>query len=193
MKKKKIVLILAGCLLIAGVSFGATYSYMKASDEVVNNFEIGRNEIEVTEEYEPPEKLTPGVAFTKKPCVKNTGNIACWVRMRADFSDSEMEKFCNFTINKTVDSNGGSWTEKQPDGYYYYTQKLAPNATTSSLFAETEYTNSSGETGNMQIKETLAGGEKVDESKLVNFDILIYAESCGAKEGETYEKAWGLS
>lgn len=177
MKKKKIVLILAGCLLIAGVSFGATYSYMKASDEVVNEFTIGRNEIEVTEEYEPPKELKPGVAFTKKPSVKNTGNIACWVRMRADFSDSEMEKLCSFTV-------GNNWTAKQPDGYYYYTQKLEPNATTSSLFA--------GDENNIQIKKEL-GGVAIDESKLVNFDILIYAESCGAEKGETYEKAWGLS
>lgn len=179
MKKKKIVLILAGCLLIAGVSFGATYSYMKASDEVVNNFEIGRNEIEVTEEYEPPKELKPGVSFTKKPSVKNTGNISCWVRMRADFSDSEMEKLCNFTINKTPDSNGGSWTEKQDDGYYYYTQKLNPNDKTSSLFA--------GNENNIKIDENIT------EDKLVNFDILIYAESCGAEKGTTYQEAWGLS
>ncbi len=176
MKKKKIVLILAGCLLIAGVSFGVTYSYMKASNEKVNEFTIGRNEIEVTEEYEPPKELKPGVAFTKKPCVKNTGNIACWVRMRADFSDSEMEKLCTFTI----DSN---WI-KNSDGYYYYTQKLEPDATTPSLFEGVE--------NNIQIKETL-DGVAVDESKFVNFDILIYAESCGAEKGTTYQEAWGLS
>lgn len=173
MKKKKIALILAGCLLIAGASFGASYSYMQASDEAVNEFTIGRNEIEVTEEYEPPKKLEPGVTFTKKPTVTNTGNIACWVRMRADFSDSEMEKLCEFDI-------GSNWTAKQSDGYYYYTEKLEPGATTTSLFA--------GEKDNIQIKS-----DDVTEDKLVNFDILIYAESCGAEKGDTYEKAWGLS
>lgn len=172
MKKKKIVLILAGCLLIAGVSFGATYSYMKASDEKINEFTIGRNEIEVTEEYEPPKELKPGVAFTKKPSVKNTGNISCWVRMRADFSDSEMEKLCTFTI-------GSNWTAKQPDGYYYYTQKLETNATTTSLFA--------GNENNIKISDT------AEADDFVNFDILIYAESCGAEKGTTYQEAWGLT
>lgn len=171
MKKKKIALILAGCLLIAGASFGASYSYMQASDEAVNEFTIGRNEIEVTEEYEPPKELKPGVAFTKKPTVTNTGNIACWVRMRADFSDSEMEKLCEFTIDS-------DWIEKS-DGYYYYTRKLEPGKSTSSLFAGTE--------NNIKISDG------VTEEKFVNFDILIYAESCGAEKGDTYEKAWGLS
>ena len=82
-----------------------------------------------------------------------------------------MEKLCSFTV-------GNNWTAN------YYTQKLEPNATTSSLFA--------GDENNIQIKKEL-GGVAIDESKLVNFDILIYAESCGAEKGETYEKAWGLS
>lgn len=180
MKKKRIALILACCLLIAVASYGLTYSYLKANDEKVNEFTIGRNEIEVTEEYEPPEELKPGAVFTKKPTVTNTGNIACWVRMRADFSDSEMEKLCEFTINES-----GGWTKKQPDGYYYYTEKLEPNDTTSSLFS------GEGE-GNIQIKKELDGAS-VDESELVNFDILIYAESCGAEKGSTYQEAWGLT
>ena len=59
MKKRKAAFIITGCLLIAGISYGVTYSYLTANDSTVNEFQIGRNEIEVTEEFEPPKELEP--------------------------------------------------------------------------------------------------------------------------------------
>ena len=178
MKKRKAAFIITGCLLIAGISYGVTYSYLTANDSTVNEFQIGRNEIEVTEEFEPPKGLEPGVSFTKKPYVTNTGNIACWVRMRADFSDSKMEDLCEYTINTPTLAGVAGWTEKQADGYYYYTEKLKPGDTTVSLFT--------GESDNIEISS------EAIPTDLVNFDIIIYAESCGAEKGDTYQKAWGI-
>ena len=80
MSKKKIFLTVIACLLVVSASFGMTYAYLIANDSVSNEFTIGENKIEIEEEYDPPEKLTPGIEINKKPSVKNTGNLYCYVR-----------------------------------------------------------------------------------------------------------------
>lgn len=153
MHKKKIFLITIVSFLILACSFGTTYAYLHVKQQAVNKFTVGENVIELHEDYKPPEKLEPGIDFKKEPYVENTGNVPCFVRMRADFSDSKAEKFCE-ALN--IDTN---W-KKNTDGYYYYKHLLEPNMRTESLFTT------------VKIKDTSSISDMID------FDILIYAESC---------------
>lgn len=155
MSKKRIFLIVIACFLVLGMSFGVTYAYLIAKDKAVNQFTIGENIIEIFENYEPPEKLEPGVEFQKEPYVKNTGNLPCFVRMRADFSNSKAEEFC-----ESLNIDTENWEYNSNDGYYYYKNLLNPNDVTEPLFTK------------VKIKST------INDSDIVDFDILIYAESC---------------
>ncbi len=170
MSKKSILLVLLACFLILGASFGITYSYLISEDTESNAFTAGETVIEVHEEYEPPPKLEPDTTITKKPKVKNTGNLPCFVRMRADFSDSKAEAFCEpLAIN-------ADW-EYKDDGYYYYIKPLMPGAETSYLFEK------------IVIKST---DEGVSENDMIDFDVLVYAEARqqGEYSDDEYMKAW---
>lgn len=192
-KKAKTALIATGCLLIAGASFGVTYSYLRSGDEVVNEFTVGKNDIEVEEEFVRPEELKPGAEFTKNAQIKNTGDVPCYVRARADFTDSKMEALCQVEVNTDY------WTVKQDDGYYYYKEKLpAPSVGESgeTVYHATEYL--FGNNGVIQIATAVTDGDPdtteptVTQGDMVDFDIIIYAESVGAEDFDEYWRAWGL-
>ncbi|MGN0536421.1 MAG: hypothetical protein ACI4M3_00395, partial [Acutalibacteraceae bacterium] len=116
MKNKiKIIIVLILCAALCTVSFTVTYSYLTSQDSSVNTFIVGENTVEITEEYEPPKKLSPGIEFKKSPSVKNTGNLPCFVRVRADFSDSRAEEFC-----EPLDIDTQNWEYNESSGYYLY-------------------------------------------------------------------------
>lgn len=158
--KKRIIIVALSCILVCASCFGITYAYLIANDNATNTFTIGETEIEVTEEYEPPEKLEPGIEFTKKPHVTNTGNLPCYVRMRADFSTSVAADFC-----EPLDIDTENWKYNDTDGYYYYTKLLNPGEETPNLFTT------------VTLKTTKSDGADYTEADLVEFDILVYAEA----------------
>lgn len=181
MRKKKIFLIIIASFAILVCSFGATYAYLHVKKQTVNEFTVGENIIELHEDYKPPEKLEPGISFTKKPYVENTGNVPCFVRMRADFSNSKAEEFCDIDFNTT------DWEKNDTDGYYYYKHLLNPKEKTESLFKT------------VKIKKVKDDGSDYTANDMVDFDILIYAESCQHKEHDgdcssnEYKTVWGKS
>lgn len=157
MSKKGIFLVIAACFIVLGASFGITYAYLIANDSKVNEFVVGENTIEVVEKFEPPEELNPGTSFVKEPRVENTGNLPCFVRMRADFSDSAAADFC-----RPLEIDEEKW-DLRSDGYYYYKELLEPGTATDPLFKT------------VTVKSEAEG---VSEGDMIDFDILIYAESC---------------
>lgn len=175
MKKKKIVIITAlVCCMICASCFGVTYAYLIAKDEANNTFTVGETEIEINEVYEPPQELKPGVQFTKEPTIKNTGNLPCFVRMRADFSSNAAKEFCEpLNIDTT------HWEYSEADGYYYYKTLLSPGASTEPLFT------------------TVTIKSDADPSAVENFDILIYGEAVqhtdhdGDCASDEYKTEWG--
>lgn len=169
MSKKRILLIVIACFLMLGASFGITYAYLISDDTEINAFTVGETVIEVEEDYDPPEKLEPGISINKKPWVENTGNLPCFVRMRADFSDSKAEAFC-----EPLDINTEDWEYNSSDGYYYYNKLLKPGEKTSHLFTQ------------IVIK---ADSELQD---MIDFDVPVYAEARqqGEYSADEYMKAW---
>lgn len=172
-KKKNLLIIMTLCGFVFLCSLGITYSILTVkSDKIVNTFIVGENVIEISETFEPPVVLIPGVSFRKEPIIQNTGNISCYVRARADFSDSKAEEFC-----EKLDI-GNKWIDGK-DGYYYYTELLEVGKKTDPLFTT------------VTIKTKKATGDDYQKDELIDFDILVYAESVYANGQESYQKAWG--
>ena len=92
--------------LTAVCGFGGTYAYFTYLREMKNRFTVGHNEITVTEEYDPPDEIIPGeeTSFFKKVQVENTGSVPCYVRVRLEYSDSDMKQFCTNLNEIKMDS-----------------------------------------------------------------------------------------
>lgn len=94
--KKRLLSIVLGVSVIAFSSL-IVYAYLTSSSEVVNKVQIGNNTIEIIEEFTPPKKQTINTIFKKKVQVKNTGNVPCYIRVYADFSDGEIRDISFFS------------------------------------------------------------------------------------------------
>lgn len=177
MKKKKILILIPVYLLLFAASFGIAYAYLIGKETKVNEFTVGENTVEVTEDFEPPEELKPGAVIKKDVRITNTGNLPCFVRLRADFSDSKAKEFCEYTIN-------ASWTDGQ-DGWYYYNKLVYPGETTEPFFD-----------GEIAVKTQKEDGNAYTLADMIEFDILIYVESCqhsdhtGACAEDEYQTVW---
>lgn len=151
-------------IVVAGVT-GIT-AYLSDVDEAVNEFTMGGNRIELIEQFIPPEKLVPGVEFQKDVAVKNVGPNACFVRIKAVFTDSDMEEYCE------VNFNTRNYDHNAEDGYYYYKKILRTDETAPSLFT------------------TVKLSDEIPADEIRDFDILVYTESYQAAGFEDYEDAW---
>ena len=167
LKTKAIIYIL---LFIAVFFIGANTdgitAYFTDADQKENLTTIGGNEIEITEEFDPPEELKPGITFNKYPCVRNTGTVPCYVRMFAEVNDSSVGQYTTFQFDND------KWTTKKEDGYYYYKNVLKVGETTEPLFT------------------TVSISDSINDSKLKDFDIIIYAESVQSEGFSDYDAAW---
>lgn len=188
-----------GALLIPAVlGIGSTWAYFSYLRETRNRFSVGWSEITITENYDPPEEITPGeeVRFMKKVQIQNTGPVPCYVRVRLEYSDSEMEQFCTHILNgekapaeewkqRVEEFTDGAWT-CETDGYYYYRDALDPGDRTALLLEQVE----------VMVPEEQ--GEELEE-----FEILVYGEAVQtmvhesgpggeqwAREAADYREAW---
>ena len=156
---KKIITGVFFCITLAAIAFGCTYAYLTATDAAANKFTVGETVIEIKEEFTPPDILEPGISFTKKPWVVNTGNLPCYIRMRADFSNNKAEEFCN-PLNISPD-----WERNTSDGYYYYKKIIQPGEKTTPLFST------------VSIRQKKNDGSAYTNTDMADFEILIYAEA----------------
>ncbi len=154
-------ILLAACLCVSGVA-----AYMADADKARNQFTIGGVNVELTEEFNPPEKLTPGVVIEKDVKVTNTGPNSCYVRVLAVFSNSDMGQYC------TVDWNTTDWVYNENDSYWYYTKAIIDGEVTTSLFT------------------TITLSEEIPEAAIKDFDMIVYTESYQADGFADYQSAW---
>lgn len=201
MKRKKLILIILSLAVVLAV-IGITLAYFTANKSVDNAITIGKNEIEVSEDFVPPAEQTTDTKYKKQISVVNTGNVDCYVRVYADFSDEairEKSYFSNDTDMETAQyysavrdmTNDNTYVNHLPEGwvfvpdnssetklagYYYYTEPIKPNESTPPLFTfvRTEYDNAN------DIKQ---------------YDIIVYSESVqttdsSGNEYADYTAAW---
>ena len=167
-KKLKLIIPITILILISVAAPGIR-AYFIDSDSVTNNIVGGSVTTEIVEEFDPPEKLTPGVSFTKDVKVENTGTSNCYVRIKAVFENSRMEQYCE------IDWNNTDWIYDSEDGYWYYTEIVQEGQSTSSLFT------------------TISIKNDAPEAKLADFNIIIYAEGVESHQGQgfaSYAQAW---
>lgn len=189
----------AAMVVLAGLlGFGTTQAYFTYQKRLANHFRVGYNEITVTEEYDPPEEIVPGkvTEFRKAVQVQNTGAVPCYVRVRLEYSDSEMKQYCTHVLGEdsaraedwetVVEAlTDGAWVHGQ-DGCYYYRDPIKPEEETGLLLEQVR----------VEVPQDEAG-------KLKNFEIYVYAESIqtmvhveadngetAAREALDYEEAW---
>ena len=193
-KKKYIVLVLSA-VLIAVTAF--TLAYFTSSNEVTNRFmgvyppeEKPVADITVTEIFEPPTEKSDE-PFQKSVQIENNGNIDCYIRVRLEFSSSEVRDISWLSNDDDKDNEDAyinaseyrystlpdGWEYREEDGFYYYTEAVAPSDRTASLIK--------------WVKTVFPDDDSVDTDE---FDIYVYSEAVPAddEDGErmTYEEAW---
>lgn len=160
----RIISVVLLIVVLSVLSVGA-FAYLMDADSARNQFTIGGNRINIHENFTPPKELRPGVSFSKKVRVDNVGPVDCYVRVFADFTDSDMGQYCD------VDWNTTDWV-KNADGYYYYKHRLVSGDSTTNLFT----------------KVTVRSNTPAAAIK--DFDIIVYAESYQAADYADYQAAW---
>lgn len=161
---KKLIIAMAVFLLL-GISSGVVLSYLSGEDALVNEVTAARTDIEVVEDFEPPEILEPGMEIRKVPRIHNLEKSPCYVRVRYEFSSLEAEEICE----ELEILDGWSFRE---DGYYYWKDVLMPGETTGPLF------------------EKVVLRKDAKEQDLSPFELLIYAEAVTGQEDP--KQAWKL-
>lgn len=133
MKNIKLPLILAFCLLLAGAGIPkGIHAYFADRDRAENELSIGVNRIEPEEPFDPP---SPGSRTVKKPMVRNTGNIDCYVRCQILLSDSRAEDYLTYYYGEEPGMNDEDWVPAA-DGWRYLNAALAPGELSAPVFEE---------------------------------------------------------
>lgn len=165
MKKKKIIIGLIIAIVIALATSAVVYAYLISKDTKTNNIKLGYNKISIEENYDPPLVMAKGISYTKEPSVRNTGNVDCYVRVKAEVSDSRVAEYL------TIDYNTEDW-EKKSDGYWYYKEAIGPTMSTTPLFT------------------TVTIADEAPDLVLDGYDIFVYAESVQTVDGKTADQIW---
>ena len=180
---KQLVIAVLMAVLIAVSTYYVTHAYLTWVNDRNNSFTVGQTVIEIIETYEPPEKLEPGITIKKAPKAKNTGNLDCYIRMRADFSSNIAREFCEDLVIDLV-----NWDDSRVniDGYYYYKHLVPVGGETTPLFSE------------IVIREFRSDNvTPVTVSDLTSFDLSLYAEAKQQVDENPnpadYWFVWGLS
>ena len=193
--KKKYIMLILSAALIALTAY--TLAYFTSSDNVTNRFS-GKNdsdektnvEIEITEHFEPPPEQNDE-PFQKTVQISNTGNTDSYIRVRLEFSSSEIRDISWLSNDDDKDNSSSyinasefsasslpeGWEYRGQDGFYYYTEALPPDGVTTPLIK--------------WVKTLFPDDGSIDADE---FDIFVYSEAVPADDenGErlTYEEAW---
>lgn len=176
------------------LSKDTTSSYYSSQDSITNELSVGTCEIEIVEEFNPPEEITVGdTVFTKTVQIKNTGTIPSYIRVFCDYSTYDMKKYCSVNTGSEwvaasdlKDHLPSGWvyiedTDETLGNYYYYTEALEPNELTVPLFTEVK----------VSVPDT-------DEDLITPFDIIVYSEAVQIRDkngklftsAEPWKEAW---
>ena len=107
--KKKFAAICIGVLILAA-SVGTTLAYLGAKQNADNTIKVGTDIAEVSETFTEPSIQQQNNETTKEIKVKNTGSVPCFVRVYAEFSDSEIASIAKVNNNGT-DNYDKTWTQ----------------------------------------------------------------------------------
>ena len=136
MKKKNkkplyVLIVIAVILLIGG-----TVAYFTDTVEITNVFSTKPYSTEVTETFTSPNNWLPGTTTEKTVVAKNTGDVDVAVRMSyteswVSANGATLPLKQGNTTAAIINFNSTNWTKS--GNYYYYTQKLSKNQSSTSF------------------------------------------------------------
>ena len=175
MKKKKIITVCLVVALVAVFAIGGSLAYFTDEDTKDNTFTVGNVDIVLDEPNwdGPIEDAYPGQVLAKDPNVTNNGDNPCYVRIKVTGLDC-LQPAGNITYrvkDGEAGSLGSNWVLGD-DGYFYYTEILEPEATTTNLFDE------------VIIPTSVTNGYDG------NYDIVVKAEAIQSQGFESYTDAF---
>ena len=157
--KTGVITVFLSTIILCGLFISGITAYLIAADRAANRTSAGNNEIEIREVFDNPDIEPDEITeITKQVTVKNTGINCAGVRVRVEFSSSDVERTDPADTAKwaVVDYNTTNW-QKSGD-YWYYKTPLARGETTEPLFRRITCDHPTSE----QVRD---------------FDVFIYAES----------------
>ena len=164
---EKIGILVLCVIAVALVGRYGILAFLADADAARNQLSIGSLQTKITENFDPPPDINPGISFKKQVAVKNIGDSDCYVRVKILFSDSRMEQYCTVDYDIT-----GSWVYSASDGYWYYLQPIASGEST------------------VPVCDKVTINASAPSSALDAFDIIAYQESCQAGNCSDYTEAW---
>ena len=186
--KKKLVTLCAALALCATAIVGGTLAYFTDNKTATNTFTVGNVEITLTEPKwtEAGEaghtNVYPGQKLDKDPTVTNSGNNACYVRIKVEGLNQFGDKGDITYLTNGENKLGAGWVEK--DGYFYYTEALKKKGeSTSALFDQiqvpTGLTNEDGGVGkNVEVKAEAVQAQGLKDNPTVA-EIAAWFATCG--------------
>ncbi|MBO5019226.1 MAG: hypothetical protein J6D52_01040 [Clostridia bacterium] len=166
---KKTVLLIVLCFFLAVCTVGSVWAYLNSrSETLANTFLPAKVECLVEEKFEN------GIKSDVK--VRNTGNIDSYIRATviATFVSDDGKVLAvspKENVDYTVTWANSGWKQGQ-DGYWYYSDAVSPNNTTSNLI------------------ETASANSAPDGFRL---SIQIVASAIQVEPDNAVQTAWGIT
>ena len=169
---KKPLAALVALVLIIGAVVGGTLAYLAArTDAIVNTFNPAKVDITVEENFD---------GSTKKDVkITNTGDtevyiratyVVTWKDAAENVYPEQPQQGVDYTISLNLEQGWSCYN----DGYYYYTEPVAPGASTGVL-----------------ITSCAPVSEKTPEGYFLSVDVL--ASAIQSVPAEAVGQAWGVS
>lgn len=187
-KSKTILTIASGAVLVSLV--GVMLAYFIANDNEPNLVGVGEDKITVTEAFTQPAQEQE-FKYRKLVKIKNTGSIPCYIRVRLEFSNSDVQNVASFSSenqrendNPPPDSSFKSaqiaegeddYINNLPDGWVYIWEKnTVTPAVTNGYYYYTKVVKA-GDATNALISWVKMN--YLDEDDIQAHDVYVYAES----------------
>lgn len=169
------------CAVVAigfSILASGTGAYFTAEEKVHNVITTGNVDIDLIEktdfdsdgdgeldDFENVSSVTPGTEVSKIVTVKNTGGQPAWVRIKVEKSITLADGVIGEIDESLIsyDINTEYWIEQ--GDYYYYTEALAPGATTEPLFSKVSF---APEMGNLYQNCTVAIDVQAQATQVAN-------------------------
>lgn len=193
---------------LAVITAGVTVAYFTSAARSNNSFTVGTNTITIDENFKPPKELKTGLnSYKKQIKIKNTGTTDAFVRVYAEFSDSDAgnSSFISSDAPSSVSiPEGTSFSDASKKlkaaRYKSHDEFWSTGGPANGwVYIPDDENNELG--GYFYYTKHIAPGEKTDDlintiatyyetaDQLKDYEVIVYAESVQTADinGETFE------
>ncbi len=206
MKKNKKIIIAVLAVVVTAI-VGTVLAYLLSNGSKENKLTVGKNNVQVSEEFSTPEKQTSDTKYPKSVKIFNTGEIDTYIRVYADFSDSFVRSNSKFsddggttyhsadrtdeTDNVAIDNAAANFVtylnrkNRDSGGKWVFVPDNDSNKKLAGYYYYTEPVAPGGSTDYLFTNvETIYE----DADKIRQYDLVVYSESMQItnKDGEMY-------